>query len=504
MIEKQVYNAYVKLKKRLKTTIDSDNFFEDFISILRSGKRQYFRHNVEVNKYIDEVWVAAIEKAIPHLEVIINNPRKFIESLAEVMPIELARKIGIQSIKHLAANTHFLSHVDDEGYVIPAKILSSYNEESIDIYENRFVMTLLNKVDHFIDIRYFVLGGTAGNEFASDFGMKGIFDQNDEKTTYSFNMKVEQGAKYLPSADDTIHIFERLERVRSYIREFKRSDFVRIMSQRPSVRMPINKTNLLMKSVEYSACFELWEFMDQYTKAGYTMEILESDPAVQGPFANEAELLLLCNYLLVKNYMAEYLETQSVKQKKRREVDPRIIEKSQIKLEDTHNITDYKTLLAAMKQGRTQRVSNAILQAITRALDTEENKKAAAEAELLAKEEKIADIIRLALGNETRKKQEAEARVMKTVKDAEVATAIVRTLEAAGLGHSDDDDDGERFYDAPEKKARAGSKGPPKPKAKKKILEEGILSFEDADDISAILQIMNKDALDEDKDFDGK
>ncbi len=520
MIEKQVYNAYAKLKKRLRTTIDSDNFFEDFISILRSGNRTYSQHNVEVNKYIDETWVKAIEAAIPSLEIIINNPRKFIESIAEVMPVELARKINVNSIKHLAANTQYVSHVNKDGTVIPSKILSSYNEESFDIYENRFVMTLLNKVDHFIDIRYFVLGERAGNEYTSEMGLKGKFDQNDEKTTYDFRLKIEQGPRYLTAGDDTVDIFERLGQVRSYIQEFKRSHFARVMGALPQVRMPINKTNLLMKSVDYKACYDLWEFMDQYTKVGYRMEILETDPKFSESFTNEAELLVLCNYLLLKNYMSEYLETQKSTVKRRREIDPKFAERNQIELVDTNDIKDYKTLLAAIRQGKSQRVANTVLKAITRALDQEEQKKQAEISEVREREGKIASVIRNAIQSVSQREKEEREQVLKTVKGAEVAMAITRTLDAAGIDYDDGYDLSDRpvtnlsgeddlaedeteeiisvsrraiAKEAKELMERAKVyKEKPEPKAKSKIVKEGIISYDDVDDISAILEIMNK------------
>ena len=524
MIEKQVYNAYNKLRKRLKATIDSDNFFEDFTTILRAGNRTYFKHNVEVNKYIDETWVKAIEAAIPSMQTIINNPRKFIESISEVMPVELARKINLRSIKHLAANTHFINRVEDDGSVIPSKILSSYNEESFDIYENRFVMTLLNKVDHFIDIRYFVLGDKAGNEFASEVGLKGRFDQNDEKTTYNFSMKVEQGPRYLTSDTDTLEIFQRLMTVRSYIQEFKRSQFAKVMGALPKVRLPINKTNLLMKSREYRACYDLWEFLDEYTKAGYRMEILESDPAFTEGLTNEAELLILCHYLLIKNYMAEYLETQKVTQKRRREIDPKFVEKTKLEIVDAYDIKDYKTLMAAIKQGKTQRVTNTLLQAITRALDNEERRKDEEEDAARRKDQRIAEVIRNAIANVTLREKAEKERVMKTVKGAEVAMAITRTLESAGIdfddyGYADGGDEsgeGETFNfdgnDGQDEISETGGKAGKKekdgdgkdkagkkeknakkaPAAKSKIVKEGILSFEDVDDIGAILDIMNR------------
>ena len=61
-------------------------------------------------KNIDEEWVKAIEEALPALQTVVLNPRKFIEEDREVVNIAMARNISPESIQHLlqSSNTYSL------------------------------------------------------------------------------------------------------------------------------------------------------------------------------------------------------------------------------------------------------------------------------------------------------------------------------------------------------------------------------------------------------------
>ena len=83
-------------------------------------------------------------------------PRKFIVQEEEIVPIERARKITNESIRHLAQHTNMIAKVEGDD-VTPNQILNVFREESFEVYENRFVYTLMQNLIRFIDIRYNVL-----------------------------------------------------------------------------------------------------------------------------------------------------------------------------------------------------------------------------------------------------------------------------------------------------------------------------------------------------------
>src|SRR5574344_2942219 len=99
---------------------------------------------------LDYSWVDVLDESIPYLDNIIRNPRSFIVSEEDIVPIEKTKKVGEESIKHLATHTQLIQDVDRDGMVKPIKLLNVFKEETIDLYENRFIYSLINNLYVFL------------------------------------------------------------------------------------------------------------------------------------------------------------------------------------------------------------------------------------------------------------------------------------------------------------------------------------------------------------------
>ena len=83
------------------------------------------------------------------------SPHKFINEFAEVVQVEKARRITPpRAVKHMAQNVQNISEVHEGGRVIPKKVLNVFVDDDVVIYENRFVMTLIKRLQVFIELRY--------------------------------------------------------------------------------------------------------------------------------------------------------------------------------------------------------------------------------------------------------------------------------------------------------------------------------------------------------------
>ena len=91
----------------------------------------------KLDKIIEDTeWIDLMETTIPYIDNIFRNPNRFIINEEEIVKIELARKVTVESIKHLAKHTNLIQDVDEEtGDVKPSKILNINKEESYDTYE---------------------------------------------------------------------------------------------------------------------------------------------------------------------------------------------------------------------------------------------------------------------------------------------------------------------------------------------------------------------------------
>jgi predicted component of viral defense system (DUF524 family) len=129
-----------------------NNNYLEFLDCLKERNADNFlartKDEINVKTNISQVikdtsWIDSIEETIPYLDNIIRNPRKFIVQEEDIIPIEKTKKVTQESIKHLAQHTSLIQDVDEDGTVMPLKLLNVYKEETVDLYENRFINSLL-------------------------------------------------------------------------------------------------------------------------------------------------------------------------------------------------------------------------------------------------------------------------------------------------------------------------------------------------------------------------
>ena len=107
--------------------------------------------STDVNKVeADFEWLDLMEDTIRYLDNILRNPNRFIVNEEEIVKVELARRITVDSIKHLSKHTNFIQEIEDNGDVKPSKILNINKDESYDTYENRLIYTLIENMRNFI------------------------------------------------------------------------------------------------------------------------------------------------------------------------------------------------------------------------------------------------------------------------------------------------------------------------------------------------------------------
>ena len=129
--------------------------FASFVAALQgSGKTKFFqKKRTEVKTYDDE-FISRLEKGFEAIDSIILNPRSFIRESPELVDAGRAKKINSQSVSHLASHTQYVYEVKDNGDVTPMKILTVNSEVDFQIYENRFVYSLIQKAALFIEKRF--------------------------------------------------------------------------------------------------------------------------------------------------------------------------------------------------------------------------------------------------------------------------------------------------------------------------------------------------------------
>lgn len=269
------YRAYMYMQELLKNDFTYNYINEGF----KDGDKGNDSLDGKTNeKVIDMDWVVAIEETLPYIQKAIDEQRRFIKQVENVVRIELARKVGPESVKHLSQHTNFIAKVDDDGMVTPNKILTTEREESFAIYENRVLMTLIRKALIFVDDKYSKMKDVPNDSY-NKIQMERHVDFNDKKIDFSINYTNESHDKLADDLDvldvSELSDFDRIRRIRSTLNEFLNTQLMREIAKEPEVRPPITQTNLLKKNPNFKKAMELWTFLDSYKRTGF--EIVSED-----------------------------------------------------------------------------------------------------------------------------------------------------------------------------------------------------------------------------------
>ncbi|MBQ7646018.1 MAG: DUF2357 domain-containing protein [Clostridia bacterium] len=388
-MSQQIDKVYKEYYDRFVDTVNSDEFYNYVLENIGAGRNRISFYHKKKDKKIDERWIEQIEDCIIALDTIIRNPRRFIVQEDEIVPIEKARRITNESVRHLAQHTNLIARVDGDS-VTPNEILNVYREESFDIYENRFIYTLLGKISQFVESRRNVLFSITDDEEIAELGMDGGFNNGEEQVTYKFEMSTLKKQSYLEMDTKHMNVFARIDRLDRIIREFMGSPFAKTMRGSAPVRPPIMRTNVILKDPNFKKCLVLWQFIETYDEVGYTIDVIneykELDDSQIFAFYNA----LAMNYIFLKKSADTEEEVDTARRKKRKQLRPKFVKNFVEEIVDDYDITEVeikKVFLDEISRAakRREKQEAAIAQAVRDALAAE--KQAKEEAERLRREE---------------------------------------------------------------------------------------------------------------------
>ncbi len=430
----ELYNEY---KSGSLSIFDGDEYYGDMLEAMEGGKHEISLFNRFFEKKIDLKWVEAIEACTVALDTIVRNPRKFIVQEEEIVPIERARKITAESVRHLAQHTSMIARVDGDR-VTPSQILNVFREESFEIYENRFIFTLLRNLRHFIDTRYNVLFNMEQDEKKSSLSMNSEFRAGNEKISYKLEVSSQavstMNAETATKGDENATALARIERIKRVVNGFCSSSFMRDLEHCTPVRPPIMRTNVIQKDPNFRACLNLWQFISSYDEVGYEITAKETNEMVNDEYKDDLFRLATVNYMLLKKNTGE-LEADELKGKKRK-LKPKLLKRLAEDLVlnyDMEEVEIRKVFVDELKRANKKKTAGEtkINEAIDRALKSENDRKAEIEARIKAeiqrqkeiekrrKEREKAKLAReLALEKERKAKEKAR---LKAKKERELA-----------------------------------------------------------------------------------
>ena len=214
-------------------------------------------------------WIDIVEDACPRLDIIVRNAKVALVQEANVELIEKAKRITVESVKDLARHTNYINKFDEATQSVePGKILDIRNEETFNIYENRFLHTLIYLLDRFVyereqEIKKLEVSDNKLLEYKA----------KSETPTEKVHIEVKITSDTIPSdqvnndlQEKLKEIQKRIKRIKEYIASWMKSEMIKSLDKAhiPPVKSPIKKTNILLKNPNFKVATALWEYLNKY------------------------------------------------------------------------------------------------------------------------------------------------------------------------------------------------------------------------------------------------
>lgn len=335
-----INELYSKYTEGVGYALEEDRYFQYLFEMIQAGDNTLEQKNRILHKVVDERWLTEVEEGIEAIFNIVDKPRRFITTSEEVVPVALAKKITADSVRHLSQNTQFVT-MNDAGEIMPTKILNVTTEESYDLYENRFVYHLIQRLFAFVDKRTDVIFWSTGDETCNVMSMESKVDDAYEEISYKVEMTIKNRQSLVENDNDNMDLFKRIDRVRRMSRTLRASSFCDIMNGCAKVRSPIQRTNLMMKDPDYRTCYKLWQFIEGYDEVGYTIEEQDSTLQFDEEYLLQMYINMITNYTVFKSLLvSDPRKMSEIETKKLEPVKPKFVKEIKEEIVEDRNIPD--------------------------------------------------------------------------------------------------------------------------------------------------------------------
>ena len=285
--------------------LDDDEVFLNNLNSTLFVKKDYDM------KDFDYEWLDILEDVLPYIDNILRNPKRFIINEEEIVKVELARKVTVESVIHLTQHTNLIQKIEDNGDVKPSKILNINKEESMDTYENRFIFTLLNNLRMFFEQR---VEATSGSSYCMD---KNIMKYEANTKVFGQNLKisidmsdVSKSIKEHSGSKNGFSFADRIKKAKQQIDGFFGTELMQTLTRLhvAPVRSPIKKTNVILKNPNFRKAEELWNYIQSFQSKD-KKEKEKRDYFDKGVLKNEYDQAFLMAFIANKNFISSSQST---------------------------------------------------------------------------------------------------------------------------------------------------------------------------------------------------
>lgn len=270
-----IQDFYQQIYDGLEQKTLENEFGSYILGRVKSGRKQtYNKTQVEIRQFNLE-FLDVIESTYPALLKIMKDPKRSIRYEQEIVNVEKAKKVNSDTVKHLSSHTHLIKEIKENGDVVPAKVLSTFAEEELAIYENRFIKSLVKRIEMFLERRYNVMKTSLESFEKEHLNVENDFLMAGQEVHMAIDISVKNSIDQ--NIEATKAQYERLCYLRDLIQSLKGTDFMRTLSKAKDVFPPIMKTNIILHNPDFKMCYNLWLYLDRTDGINFGVEVREKN-----------------------------------------------------------------------------------------------------------------------------------------------------------------------------------------------------------------------------------
>jgi len=237
-----------------------------------------------------------MEECFPAIKKICNRPKSHLKSINEIRPIDTVKRVGYESISYLASHSEDWQAKTAAG-LKPARLFSRVEEEDFQIYENRVVKTLIDKVCGKL------------KKYVSDLEHKyhqinGIMNSGTRAWSFGFNKEFQiavnklipdnyqGGNKILGDLESAEEMRKKSKYLKNKYYDLKKSRLYKLLYNAKTVTNPLNETNMLLLDRDYRKVFVLWKEAQRLRAFEENEELKKEKFDVREPYQNFIRALI--------------------------------------------------------------------------------------------------------------------------------------------------------------------------------------------------------------------
>ena len=320
---------YNDIYKVIDSTSSKDPYGTYVLKRVKGGQKTVFNKSLVETRDFDMSFLDVIESTYPAITKIMRNPRKSIRYDEDLVNVEKAKKVNSATVRHLSSHTQLIKEITKEGDVIPSKVLTTFAEEELAIYENRFLKSLVKRIEMFLERRYEVMKISIESLETQKLSVANEFLMSGQQVNVNLDISITN--KLDTEVKTTKEQYNRLLYVKEMIHGLYGTEFMRGMAKAKDVLPPIMKTNIILHNPDFRMCYELWVYLDKVDRLATNVCVKEDTFRYTSKFdsdINNIMALAVTSFIKHRDIEDIYV-TKNLPQKKA----PKVLENNEIELE---------------------------------------------------------------------------------------------------------------------------------------------------------------------------